>query len=377
MFVGVAVGAAVAVGTVVVATNGGEKEAAAPTTVISTTTSSALVPPTTAPGSTGRGLGGVVQVVAGNGSDDGSGRPGPAADASLGNQPKFAVAPNGDVFAVSGSPVVLRIHDGTMEEIYTGADGEFAFGGVAVGPDGDAYVTMSTGVKRIAADGSSELVVDADAEGLRGPFGPIAFDGAGSFYFFDATTNRVLRHAPLGGLSQVAGTGTQAAAGAAPVGDGGPALASPLGSVVGLVVDGRGNLLIADVGNQTVRSVAADGTISTIAGGGSELMSPSTGTFAADGTTATDLEIGNLTGVAVDGAGRVYVADGLSHVIVRFEPGAGIELVIGDQNEVTESTGQPANQTRVRNVGGLAIDAGGDLVFLDTNVIRRIVGAAR
>jgi sugar lactone lactonase YvrE len=377
MFAGAAAGVAVAAVAVVVVTGGDEKQAAAPTSVISTTTGSSAVPPTTAPGATGRGLDGAVEIVAGNGSDDGGGRPGPAADASLGSQAKFAVAPNGDVFAVSGTPVLLLIHDGTVEEIYTGTNGESGFGGVAVGPDGDAYVTMSTGVKRIAADGSSELVVDADAEGLNGPFGPIAFDGAGSFYFYDATTYRVLRHAPGGGLSQVAGTGTQAAAGAAPGGDDGPALASPLGSVVGLVVDEKGNLLIADVGSQAVRSVAADGTISTVAGGGSELMSPATGAFAADGTAATDLKIGNLTGVAVDGEGRVYVSDGGSHVIVRFEPGAGIELVIGDQTDVTESTGRPANQTRVRNVGGLAVDAAGDLVFLDTNVIRRIVGAAR
>ena len=81
--------------------------------------------------------------------------------------------------------------------------------------------------------------------------------------------------------------------------------------------------------------------------------------------------------MAVDGDGRVYLSDGSFHVIVRFERGAGIELVIADQSLATEATGLPANQTRVRNVGMLDVDAGGDLVFIDTLVVRRIVGAAQ
>ena len=386
MATGAAAGVAAAVVAVVVVTGGGgggetTSTTVSPTTVATSaeapvTTAAGATPPTTVAGAAGRGVDGIVEVVAGNGSDDGSGRPGPAPSASLGNQARFAVAPNGDVLTISGEPVVLLVHDGTIEEIYTGEQGEFAFGGVAVGPDGDAFVTMSTGVKRIAPDGSSELVVDADAEGLGSTFGPIAVDGVGNLYFYDGSTHRVLRRGTDGSLSHVAGTGEQAAAGQPATGDGGPAVAAPLSSVVGLDVDGRGNLLIADAGHSLVRSVASDGTITTIAGGGSVPLSASVGAFAPDGTEATELDLGQVAGVTVDGSGRVYVSDGLHHAIVRFEPGEGMELLIADQPGTSEASGLPANQTRVRNVGGLGVDAEDGLLFLDTNVLRRIEDAA-
>jgi hypothetical protein len=63
-----------------------------------------------------------------------------------------------------------------------------------------------------------------------------------------------------------------------------------------------------------VRSVGGDGTITTVAGGGVVPMSASVGEFAPDGTAATDLELGQIGGVAVDGGGRMYVSDGLNRV---------------------------------------------------------------
>jgi actin-like ATPase involved in cell morphogenesis len=379
MLAGAAAGVALAAGTVVVL-SGGDGATTTPTTLATASgaggePSTTAAPATTVDGTARRGLTGAVDLVAGNGSDDGAGRPGPAGDASLGSQARFAVAPNGDVFTISASPVVLLVHDGTVGEIYAGGDGEFAFGGIAVGPDGAAYVTMSTGVKRIGADGSSELVMDANAEGLGSLFGAITFDGAGSFYFYDKATYRVLRYGADGSLSHVAGSGTQGTAGQPPAGDGGPAVAAPLSSPVALVVDGLGNLLIADSGQAVVRSVGVDGTITTIAGGGAELLSGSIGDFASDGTAATDLQLGQVNGVAVDGDGRVYISDGLHRVIVRFARGAGIELVIGDQADGVEAVGRPANETRVRSAGPLAVDSAGDLLYIDSNSIRRIVRA--
>ncbi len=232
MVLGAVAGLAIAAGAVVVVSGGGggsggttattvtvEDETAAPVTSApqeeATTTTVATV--------AGRGLAGLVELVAGNGSDNGLGVPGPAGDASLGNRLHFAAAPNGDVFVIGGAPVVLIVHDGTVEQIFTGdpAAREASFGGIAIGSDGDAYVTMGAGVKRISADGSSELVVDAQAEGLGGSFGPITVDGAGNLYFYDANTYRVLRRGVDGSLSHVAGTGSQATSGPA-VGDGGP-----------------------------------------------------------------------------------------------------------------------------------------------------------
>jgi molecular chaperone DnaK len=398
-------GAAIAVGTIVMVSGGGDQSgqdasttvsiaavapvdtvaapsstvaapvAVADSTVLASTTVPATAVPTTVVGIAGRGVQGLVELVAGNGSDDGAGRPGPVADVSLGSNARLAVAPNGDVFTISGTPTVLRIHDGVVDEVYVGGPGEFAFGGIAVAPTGDVYVTMSTGVKRIAADGSSELVVDSEAEGLGGSLGPITFDGVGNIYFVDVGTFRVLRRGVDGALSHVAGTGTQAKAGQPPSGDGGPAIASPLAVPVALAVDGRGNLLIADAGQRVVRSVGSDGMITTIAGGGPEPISASVGEFADDGTSATALALGEIGGLAVDATGRVYVSDGFNRVIFRFASDAGIELLIADQGGSVEALGLPANQTKIRSVVGLAGNASGDLLFIDSNRVLRIVGA--
>ena len=111
-------------------------------------------------------------------------------------------------------------------------------------------------------------------------------------------------------------------------------------------------------------------------GGGAVPVSASVGEFVTDGTAPTDLKLGVIGGITVDGSGQVYVSDGLFSVIFRFEPGAGIELVIADQTDSVESIGMPANRTRLRNPIGLAVDAGGSLLFTDTSRVLRIVGAA-
>ena len=80
--------------------------------------------------------------------------------------------------------------------------------------------------------------------------------------------------------------------------------------------------------------------------------------------------------MAVDGEGWVYVSDGSSHAVFRFETGAGIELLIGDQKDGIQEMGHPANETRIRAAGLVAVDTSGDLLYMDANTIRRIGGAA-
>jgi NHL repeat-containing protein len=96
-------------------------------------------------------------------------------------------------------------------------------------------------------------------------------------------------------------------------GDGGPATSAELYHPHGVAVDGAGNLVIADVGNERVRVVAAvtgtfygqpmtAGDIYTVAGDG-------TGGFSGDGGLATQAELNAPDGVAVDGAGNQVIAD--------------------------------------------------------------------
>jgi hypothetical protein len=343
-----------------------------PSSAASTTT------PTTVP-ATARGLSGVVSLVGGNGNDSGTGRPGPADQASLGNNGRFAVAPDGDIFVINHENEVVLIHDGQMSTLYTAnsAAGESGFGGVAIGPDGAAYVTMGHFIRKLAADGTTSVVFDTNQSNIGSSLGAITLDGAGNIYVYHRNTYRVLRLGTDGSLSQVAGTGTQGRTAQPPEGDGGPALASPLVDPEGFAIDAAGNLLIADNGTGSIRKVSSDGTITTIAGGGQSAFALNGGSYAKEGTAVATLKLSSADAVAVDSKGRVYVSDPSDHGAFRFGPDGKMELVIADQPGTTQEMGFPANQTRGTDVYNIAVDAKGDVLFVQANKILRIAGGGK
>jgi len=172
----------------------------------------------------------------------------------------------------------------------------------------------------------------------------------------------------------IAGTGVQAKPDTAD-GDGGDATASPLGAPTQLALDPAGNLYIADSSAHRVRRVSPDGKITTIAGGGATPLN-SNGAYADDGTKPTDLKLAEVTGVAIDAKGRLYVADSAMDAIIRLRSDRWHRVVMGDQKGGSESAGLPANATRLTNAGALEVDKQGNLVFLDARIIYRIAGAA-
>ena len=94
---------------------------------------------------------------------------------------------------------------------------------------------------------------------------------------------------------------------------GGPAVEAELYNPAGVAVDGAGNLYIADASNNGIRKVDSTGTITTIAGTG-ELG------FSGDGGPAVEAELRNPRGVAVDSAGNVYIADTGNRRIRKLTP---------------------------------------------------------
>ena len=99
-------------------------------------------------------------------------------------------------------------------------------------------------------------------------------------------------------------------------GDGGPATDAALNSTNGVAVDGAGNLFIADSGNNRIRKVDGAGIITTVAGGGGR-------GFSGDGGPATAAALRFPLGVAVDGAGNLFIADSSNNRIRKVD-GAGI-----------------------------------------------------
>jgi sugar lactone lactonase YvrE len=121
----------------------------------------------------------------------------------------------------------------------------------------------------------------------------VAADRTGNVFIVDAGNQRVRRVSPDGTITTVAGGGS------AVLGDGGPALSGQLNYPSSIAVDGAGNLFIGELGR--VRKVTPDGTITTVAGGG--LNNPT------DGAPATTVQLTNAIGLAVDAAGNLFIAD--------------------------------------------------------------------
>src|SRR5436309_3561826 len=192
----------------------------------------------------------------------------------------------------------------------------------------------------------------------------IAPDGAGGFYFSSSPENRVYRVAADGVLSLIAGTGTSGFSG-----DGGPAVSARLSYPGNLVVDGSGNLYIADWGNDRIRKVNTEGIISTIAGNGKER-------FEGDGGAATSASLNGPRGVAVDPAGNVYIADRGNSRIRKVDTVGLISTIAGNGTSGFSGDGGLATAASF-DAWSLAVDVSGNLYITDARNHRvRKVNAA-
>ncbi len=190
----------------------------------------------------------------------------------------------------------------------------------------------------------------------------IGADGVG--YVADTGNHRVRRVEPIGTIGTFAGNGGDGFSG-----DDGAALDAELSNPSFVAVGPDGSVYIADDGNHRVRRVGAEGTITTIAGGGT------TGGNQIAGIPARAAQLGTIGGLAVDKHGRVYVANDDS--IVRIGLDGTATVIAGDASTCGfAGDGGPASLALLCQPTGLTLDADGNLYIGDAgNDVIRVVRA--
>ena len=192
----------------------------------------------------------------------------------------------------------------------------------------------------------------ADGAGTAAQFnGPrgIAIDSSGTLYIADTFNNTIRKITSDGNVTTWAG-----AAGAAGFVDGAAGTAR-FNQPAGLAVDSSGSVYVADSANNAIRKITGDGTVSTLAGTASSAGS-------ADGTGAS-ASFNQPVGVAVDGAGNVYVADSGNSELRKITSGGVVTTI--------QST---AGSAQFNNPYGIAVDGNGTLYVADTfnNAVRTV-----
>ena len=358
------------------------------------------------------------EVIAGGAVGDG----GPATQANLNGVSGLAFDAQGNLYISQGWGNRIRKVSAATGVITTIAGGRTGFGGDG-GPASAALINQPRGlafdaagnlyfvdagnvrVRRIATDGTISTVVGNGTRWYAGDGGPateagfaepydLAFDGAGNLYVSDWINNRV-RKVSGGVITTVAGNGTRGY-----VGDNGPAGNANLSAPQGIDIDATGNLYIADSGNDAVRKVATDGTITTytqmagsapynvligpdgviylqdngqckISKGPYPLVGGGGCGFNGDGGPAAWAAFGEAEAMVLDAAGNFFFADSLNQRVRRVAASDGkISTFAGNGSPVVEYG--PALGAALTQGGGISVGPDGRIVFADAMLARKI-----
>ena len=261
-------------------------------------------------------------------------------------------------------------------------------GGTAVDANGDVFIADSGDnvVREITSDGVIHQFAGTGIAGLgfAGPVGfpatlssldysqDVAVNAQGDVFIADTYNNRVVKVTPQGQVFAVAGDGV-----AGYSGDGRLAAFAQLNEPAGVAVDAQGNLYIADAANNVIRRVdAKTQVITTVAGDfAADKANNGLGGFSGDGGPATSARLNDPQGIAVDGAGDLFIADTFNNAVREVTPAGTITTVV---NSASANGGIPTAGGETNNVAptasklsgpyGIGIDPStDDLYIADTH----------
>jgi sugar lactone lactonase YvrE len=286
-----------------------------------------------------------------------------------------AVAPDWTVYVADfGNNLIRRIGaDGRVSTLAGGPEG-FADGkgtrarfsgpnALVLGPDGDLYVADAGNarIRRVTPEGVVSTVAGDGARGVLDGPGPqaefvyptgLVFGPDGTLYVVDRWAHMVRKVAPDGRVSTLAGNGTPGFAD-------GPGPVARFNNPLNAAWEPKRGLVVADSGNNALRWVAPEGTVTTLVGG------PSPG--GADGPREA-ARFAWDTAVVADGHGGLYVADAQNHRVRHVSPDLYVTTVAGSGRE--GALDGPDRLARFGFITGLALDPAGNLIVADSGASR-------
>jgi len=332
--------------------------------------------------------GGIISTVAGNGGGAYSGDGGPATSASVsiplgvavdasgslyiadaGDGRARKVTPGGIISTLAGNGVLPYFFGDGGPAALAGLSGNW---GVAVDTANNLYIADSTSyrVRKVTSSGAIATIAGTGIFADTGDGGQatnaavnpsaVAVDSAGNVYL--GGFSRVRKIAANGTITTVAGTGAPGYSG-----DNGPATGAQLSTpIFGLAVDSAGNLYISDSNNYRVRRVTPGGTITTVAGTG-------IAGYSGDGGSATSARLGGPEGLSTDAAGNLYIADIGNSVVRKLAPNGTISTVAGNGLAGDTGDGGAATSAQIFGPRAVAVDSAGALyIGLGNGAVRKV-----
>jgi YVTN family beta-propeller protein len=226
--------------------------------------------------------------------------------------------------------------------IFPEASGGFLF------EEGSNVIFGDTRIRRVSSDGILTTLVNQ----VEDPMEISNFEPAGDLLITNYELNQISRVAMNGTTTLIAGT-----AGGGYSGDNGPAIDAGFGGITAIAESQSRNIYVAQQGNFRIREIE-NGIVRTIAGNGTEETGP------AENISATSVGIGNPQSLGVASDGTVYFSEffGAGQRVRRITPSGILSTVAGSQGI---GFTRPSTSVGMSSLSGIAVDSAGNVYLAD------------
>jgi len=281
--------------------------------------------------------------------------------ADEGNNKIRMITPQGRVTTFAGSGATGANNATGINATFTNPNGVTvdANGFVYVADSGNQLIreiTPTGGVTTLAGSGATGNIDGKQYARFDFP-NDLVLDNLGNLYVTDYASHEIRRVGPDGTVHTVAGLATYGF-------QDGTGPAARFYNPGGITIDGSGNLIICDVGNDAIRAMTPDSAVTTIAGNGTKGFANGTGSAALFNYPAN---------VAIDQLGNMYVSDSFNYLIRKIDPSGNVTALAGIQG--THGFADGSRYTAMFDqTFGIAADKIGNLYVSDdgNSAIRKI-----